>query len=193
VTGRIELSDRFEEALAFASKLHRQQRRKGSGIPYISHLLAVASLVLEMGGDEDQAIAGLLHDSIEDQGLTEANIAVRYNSRVASIVAACTDGELGDRLDKSFEGWQSRKRLYVAGLPNKSDDALLVSLADKTHNASSIVADLVADGPTVFDRFTGKRDGTLWYYNALLGAFRTRMPGPPTERLGRIVAETESH
>ena len=187
------LTDRFDEALAYASRLHRNQRRKGTNIPYVSHLLGVAAIALENGADEEGAIAALLHDSIEDQDVTEADIAALFGPAVARIVADCTDGEPGDRDDKSYAAWRRRKEAYVATLRKKPEASLRISLADKTHNASAILADLLAIGPTVFDRFTGKRDGTLWYYRALSEAFREQIPGHGTERLARIVDDLHHH
>lgn len=187
------LTDRFDEALAYASRLHRSQRRKGTDIPYVSHLLGVASIALENGADEDGAIAALLHDAIEDQNVTEADIASRFGEAVARIVADCTDGEPGDRDDKSCSAWRRRKEAYLATLAKKPAASLRISLADKTHNATAILSDLLSTGPSVFDRFTGKRDGTLWYYRALSDAFREHLPGHATERLARVVDDLHRH
>jgi (p)ppGpp synthase/HD superfamily hydrolase len=180
------LTDRFDEALAYASRIHREQIRKGSNIPYVSHLLGVASLALEAGADEDQAIAALLHDAVEDQGGAErlADIRARFGDRVAEIVDHCTDA---DTIPKP--PWRARKEAYIAGMAKKPRDALLVSLADKTHNISAILADLMSDGPSVWDRFTGQKDGTLWYYAALAKEFQMHFPGPSADRFAAIVAE----
>ena len=157
-------SDRFDEALAYASRLHRDQRRKGTDIPYISHLMSVAALVLEHGGDEDQAIAALLHDAVEDQGgepiLEE--IRLRYGDGVAKIVADCSDA-----WEEPKPPWRERKEAYLAKLPEKDAASLLVSLADKTHNARAILNDLRQIGDDIWDRFNGGKDGTIWYYEAL--------------------------
>jgi hypothetical protein len=173
------LSERFDEALAYASRVHRHQRRTGSLTPYLSHLLAVASLTLENGGDEDQAIAALLHDAAEDQGgrARLADIEARFGAAVAAIVADCTDA-----FEEPKPAWLPRKIAYVESLRAKPASSLLVSLADKTHNVRSIVADFAAVGPAVFSRFTGGRDGTLWYYRALRDAFGDLLPG----RLARL-------
>lgn len=167
------LSTRFDQALAYASMVHRTQLRKGSGVPYISHLLGVASITLEFGGDENQAIAALLHDAAEDQG-GEArlhDIRVTFGEDVETIVRHCSDslGEAKpvDARDRKAE-WRARKERYLGTLENKPQRSLLVSLADKTHNAESIVFDLHRSGPEVWDRFTGQRDGTLWYYDRLV-------------------------
>lgn len=177
------LTTRFDAALADARALHADQTRKGTAIPYLSHLMAVASLVLEARGDEDQAIAGLLHDTIEDAGESEASLAARFGPRVARIVAECSDhrGE-GPKPD-----WRPRKEAYLASIATKSDDAILVTVCDKLHNAGAILQDLRSDGPDVFDRFTAGRDGTFWYYGELARTLAARCPGPLTARLSRTV------
>lgn len=185
-----ELTHRFEDALVFANRSHRTQRRKGTNIPYVAHLLGVASIALEIGADEDQAIAALLHDAVEDQGgqpmLEE--IRARFGDRVAAMVAANTDGE-PDAETGEKPPWRERKDAYIAGMAHKSADALLVSLADKTHNARAILDDLIVHGEPLWDRFTGGRDGSLWYYDSLARAFAERLPGPGADRLTGIVAE----
>jgi (p)ppGpp synthase/HD superfamily hydrolase len=174
------LTERFILAMDYAREAHASQTRKGTPIPYVAHLLGVASLVLDYGGDEDQVIAGLLHDTIEDQGEHhEALIRQRFGDRVADIVLACTDGtQEGKAAATTPEArradWEQRKRRYLAHLGEAPDDALLVSGCDKLHNARAIVADLNAIGPAVFDRFTGKRDGTLWYYREIADVFASR-------------------
>ena len=179
------LTERFDQALAYTSAIHRKQKRKGTEIPYVSHLLAVASLALEHGADEDQAIAALLHDAAEDQGGQERldDIAARFGPRVAKIVADCTDSWEEPKPD-----WRPRKEAYLASLPNKARDSLLVSLADKTHNARAIVADLRVCGDDLWDRFTGGRDGSIWYYESLAEAFSEALPGPLSNELSRTVA-----
>lgn len=173
------LSDRFGAALAFALECHREQARKGTKIPYMSHLLQVCGLVLEAGGDEDQAIAALLHDSIEDAPGGEAEsvrsrIRARFGERVLELVEACTDTDV-----KPKPPWQKRKEDYLAHLPNVHPDALLVSAADKLHNATSILHDLQRlhdlheDPDKLWSRFAGEKDGTLWYYRELVNAYRT--------------------
>ena len=180
------LTDRFEDALAYASRLHRDQRRKGTAIPYVAHLLGVAALALEAGADEDQAIAALLHDAVEDQGGAPQLEAIRdrFGARVAQIVDHCTDSQ-----SEPKPAWRARKEAYIASLAHKPADSLLVSLADKTHNASAILADLAAHGESVWSRFTGGKEGSLWYYRALAEAFRRHLPGPSAERLAGIVAD----
>jgi len=183
------LTDRFDDALTLAARLHRNQKRKVSNIPYISHLLAVAALVLEHGGDEDQAIAALLHDAVEDQGGldTARMIRTRFGDRVADCVLACSDST---DLDKA--PWTQRKESYLAALATKSADALLVTSCDKLHNARSILADMDEVGAGVFERFTAKRDGTLWCYRALADELSRLRPGPLSARLDATVREIES-
>jgi len=163
------LGERYVDALSFAARLHRDQRRKGSGVPYLSHLLSVSALVLEDGGDEDEAIAALLHDAVEDQGgpPTLASISTRFGERVARIVAECTDT---DRVPKP--PWRERKERYLAHLRQAAADSRRVSAADKLHNARSILADHRAMGDAVFDRFTASKADTLWYYRSLVAAFQ---------------------
>ncbi len=165
--------DHLAAAVAFAFALHAEQCRKGTAIPYIAHLMSVAALVLEHGGDEDQAIAGLLHDAIEDVDAgQEAIISARFRPRVAAIVRACTDA---DTLPKP--PWQARKDAYIAHLEHVDADVLLVSGCDKLHNARAIVSDLRTHGPAMLGRFTGGQAGTLWYYAALAEVLSRRLPG----------------
>lgn len=180
------LTERFDEALAYASKLHRDQRRKGTDVPYVAHLLGVASIALENGADEDQAIAALLHDAVEDQGGAAqlATIRAKFGDRVAEIVDHCTDADSDPK-----PPWRTRKEAYLASLAHKPVASLQVSLADKTHNAGAIVADLAVHGDALWKRFTGGRDGSLWYYDALAQAFQARIPGPATDRLAALVGE----
>lgn len=179
-------SDRFDDALAFASRLHRTQLRKGSPVPYIAHLLAVCSLVIEHGGTEDQAIAALLHDAVEDQGgqprLDE--IRVRYGDVVAEIVSDCTDAWTEPKLP-----WVERKNDYLAALPSKPARSLLVSLADKVHNASAILADYNQIGEPLWKRFKGDRDGTIWYYQRLDTIFSASLPSPLATHFSHIVSQ----
>ncbi len=167
------LSERFNDALVYAHNLHRHQPRKGRDIPYIGHLLGVASLVLENGGDEDMAIAALLHDAVEDQGglprLDE--IEKKYGKRVGRIVLGCTDSDAVDPTKKL--PWCDRKLDYIQHVREEADaDVRLVSVADKVHNARAILTDHHESGDVCFDRFSGRKDGTLWYYRALVDAFR---------------------
>jgi hypothetical protein len=182
------LTDRFTRALTLACDLHRTQARKGTQIPYVAHLLAVASIALEHGAGEDEAIGAVLHDAVEDQGgpPTLARIREEFGDAVAEIVAGCTDA---DEVPKP--PWRERKEAYVAKIASKSAATRLVSASDKLHNARAILADYREHGEALWDRFTGGREGTLWYYPALADAFaraeRTRL----TAELERTVAELE--
>lgn len=179
------LTKRFDEAFAYAHLLHRDQTRKGTAVPYISHLMSVASLVVEHGGSEDQAIAGLLHDGPEDQGGRETleEIRSRFGEAVAAIVSDCTDSWVEPK-----PRWRERKEAYIAVLPGKPVASLLVSLADKTHNAEAILSDYHTLGDSLWDRFTGGADGTRWYYTSICGILQQTMPGPLSDRLARAVA-----
>ena len=158
---------RFEAALVHASQLHFGQRRKGSGAPYIIHPLAVAALVGQYGGDEDQAIAALLHDVMEDCGVKREDLASRYGDRVAAIVQACTD-----TTERPKPPWRERKEAHLAKVPTQSVEIKLVLAADKLHNAASIVIDLRKSsvGEQVWDRFRADRESVLWYYHAMVDA-----------------------
>jgi GTP pyrophosphokinase len=182
------LTTRFTQAFLFAFQLHAGQSRKGSRTPYIAHLIGVAALVLEYGGDEDQAIAALLHDAVEDQGgiRTLEEIHRRFGERVAVIVAGCTDAYTVPK-----PPWRERKERYIQHLAEASPDVWLVSLADKVHNARSVLADLRREGEGVWDRFKGGKTGTLWYYHSLLNAFRRLSDSPLSEELDRVVADIE--
>lgn len=176
------LTDRFTRAVDYARIAHATQLRKGSNIPYLYHLLGVASLVIEFGGNEDQAIAGLLHDTIEDGGAAhEATIRAQFGDAVADIVMACTDGTAEGKAghtdaEAKRHDWIERKRAYLAHLSEVPDATLLVSACDKLHNARAIVQDLEDPeiGTRVFDRFTGGRAGTLGYYHSLAEIFVAR-------------------
>jgi (p)ppGpp synthase/HD superfamily hydrolase len=168
---------RFASAVAYAALIHAKQRRKGTTIPYVSHVMSVSALIMEFGGGEDQAIAGLFHDALEDCGAWhEGVIRANWGDRVADIVCACTDGVPDARGRK--EAWRPRKERYLAHLRKVSDDVLLVSACDKLHNVRAIVADLRA-GHDVFARFNkdAGRTGTLWYYAELERIFRERLEG----------------
>lgn len=167
---------RFRDALAWASELHEDQSRKGGGIPYIAHLLSVASIVLEHGGSEDVAIAALLHDTLEDQAhkIGEGEIRARFGDHVQHLVEACSDGTPEEQKDKRHAPWFARKEKYIADIASKPLEALMVSMADKLHNARSILEDYRAEGDVIWSRFTTGRDGTLWYYDAMLDAFEKR-------------------
>ena len=172
----MRLSPRFEAALVMATQLHagqmrkgtEEQKRNGTEIPYVSHLLGVSSLVLEYGGSEDQAIAALLHDAVEDQGgiKTLDRIRDHFGSEVAEIVDHCTDA-----YEDTKPEWRQRKETYVDEVPNMPATAALVSCADKLHNARAILSDLREVGDELWGRFTGGKNGTRWYYSSLVEAF----------------------
>lgn len=185
----MELSARFEEALVFASRLHAKQRRKGSEIPYIAHLLAVTALVLEHGGDENEAIAALLHDAIEDQGgdATRQEIRRHFGEVVVEIVNGCTDA---DSIPKP--PWRGRKEAYIAHLHTASPSILLVSAADKLHNIRSILNDYRIVGEDLWQRFKAGKQGTLWYYRSLLEVYKVRYPGALTAEMERTMRELET-
>ncbi len=182
------LTERFERALVFAARLHKQQRRKGSDVPYVSHLLAVAGLVIEHGGNEDEAIAALLHDAIEDQGGPSARdeISRRFGDRVAEIVDECTDTDMNPK-----PPWHERKQSHIKRLTAASRSARLISAADKLHNVRSVLRDYAEIRDQVWHRFQGGKDGTLWYYravtNVLLGAESTSL----TKELNHVVITLE--
>ena len=179
-------TEKLEEALLYAVRLHRDQTRKGTGVPYVTHLLAVAAIVGESGGTEDEVIAGLLHDAPEDAG-GEARleeIRDRFGDNVADIVAGCTD-----TYEDPKPPWRARKEAYIAHLANAPASVRLVSAADKLHNARSALSDYRAVGEDLWGRFNGGRDGTLWYYRSVADALAGH--GPISDELGRAVAELE--
>lgn len=184
------LTERFDRALAYASEAHRDQVRKGSEVPYVAHLLGVAAIALEAGADEDQSIAALLHDAVEDQGGQARldDIRERFGDRVARIVSDCSDS---DSLPKP--PWETRKQAYIASLEKKSPDSLLVSLCDKLYNAEAILSDLLVLGDALWERFTGGKAGTLWYYRELSRAFERLLPGRLSDKLSRLVADMDAH
>lgn len=156
-------------AVQFCIASHAKQTRKGSESPYFAHPLAVSALVIEHGGTPDQAVAALLHDVVEDCDVSLASIRGMYGEAVAFIVEDCTDGVPGPDGKKS--PWQERKAAYLADLFHKPTRSLLVILADKVHNAESIVHDFDQHGSAIFSRFTGGPDGTAWYYGKLADMF----------------------
>ena len=184
------LTPRFEDALVFAARLHGGDTRKGTTIPYVSHVLGVASLALEHGANEDEAIGALLHDTVEDaKGDSESvrtEIRRRFGAAVLDIVDGCTDART-----KPKPPFRERKERYIAHLPEASPSVRLVSAADKLYNARAILSDYRAIGEALWARFNGGRSGTVWYYRALADAFRTLGPGHRAEELDRVVSELE--
>ena len=179
------LSPRYLEGVQTALRAHATQTRKSNTygkIPYLSHVLAVSSLVMEFGGDEDQAIAGLLHDTIEDGGSSyEAEIRKTFGTEVCRLVLACTDGTLDEKkqwnqasLEDKQQAWKTRKTKYLNHLEHVDDRALLVIGSDKFHNTQTLVRDLHHEGLKTFKRFVGRQEGTLWYYESIGQVFRQR-------------------
>jgi GTP pyrophosphokinase len=177
---------KFIEAMAYASKLHSDQTRKGTNIPYLTHLLGVATLVLESGGDTDLAVAALLHDAVEDQGGLDTlqTIQDKFGESVASIVEGCSDSFTYPK-----PPWKERKKAYLSHLPTATPEVRLVSLADKLHNARSILRDLRENGIEIFDKFNGGKAGTMWYYYSLVSIFRETDKGFMVDELERVVQE----
>jgi len=175
-------------ALAMAATLHRCQLRKGTSTPYLAHLLGVTALVWEYAGDEEQAIAALLHDAVEDQGgaPTLERIRLGFGDRVAGIVDACTDTD-----EEPKPPWLERKKRYLAHVSDVREDALIVSMADKLYNVRAILADYRTLGDGVWDRFNAGKTDVLWYYRALVNAFRTRTSGVLLDHLDGAVTELE--
>ncbi len=182
------LSNRFSEALTYATQLHATQIRKGSGVPYIAHLLGTASIALEYGANEDETIAALLHDAIEDQGgaTTREAIRQRFGDTVTAIVDGCTDSDATPK-----PPWRDRKQAYIDRIPQASHSVRLVSAADKLYNVRSILKDSRQVGDSVWERFKGGKDGSLWYYRSLVEAFRQAESTPLVEELDRTVLELE--
>lgn len=183
--------ERFLMALRVAAQMHATQTRKSTQIPYVSHLLGACAIALEHGADEDEAIAALLHDSIEDVEPTDqvrATIAW-FGPRVLAIVEGCTDADVHPK-----PPWRERKEAYLRHLASADASTVLVSAADKLHNARTIVSDLHAVGAAVWDRFNVPRGETLWYYRALVDAYRANGHAPPAlvNELDRTVQEMAS-
>ena len=176
------LTGRFEEALIFAAHLHATQLRKGTEIPYFAHLMAVASLVITHGGDEDEVIAALLHDAVEDQGVSLEQIQGRFGKQVAAVVDGCTDT---DEVPKP--PWRERKERYVQHLAPASRSVKLVAAADKLDNASAIIRDYRTYGREVWKRFRAGREEQLWFYRACV----TALKDGPTSLVGELDAAVQ--
>ncbi len=184
----IKLGPRFLRAFLFAAEKHSGQVRKASTTPYIAHLMGVASLTLEFGGDEDMAIAALLHDVVEDCGGAPMlrEVKKRFGSRVAKIVDGCTDSDVEPK-----PPWRERKETYIRHLKDADAETRLVSAADKLNNVRSILSDYREVGESIWTRFNGGRDGTLWYYRALVREFRRGKPNRLIHELELVVRELE--
>jgi (p)ppGpp synthase/HD superfamily hydrolase len=185
----VAYSKRFDEALLYASNLHREQVRKGGDTPYVTHLLGVASIVGENAGTEDEVIAALLHDAVEDHprdGATREEIVERFGGDVAGIVDGCSDTDVEPK-----PAWKKRKEDYVAHVAGASGSVRLVSASDKLHNARAILAGLRVKGDELWGRFKGGKDGTLWYYRKLVGEFRRAGTNAIVEEFALVVGEIE--
>ena len=182
------LSERFEKALVYAAVVHAGQTRKGTGIPYIGHLIGVTSIALEYGANEDEAIGALLHDAAEDAGGAGRieDIRVRFGENVAKIVEGCTDTVITPK-----PPWRERKEKYIAHVKHADASTILVSAADKLHNTRAILRDLRKDGDAVWSRLRGGKEGSLWYYRALVSAFRARGDSDLIDELDHVVSEIE--
>jgi (p)ppGpp synthase/HD superfamily hydrolase len=185
----VNLGPHFQRAFQFAAEKHAGQTRKASTIPYIAHLMGVASLVLEAGGDEGLAIAALLHDVVEDCGGAPRlkEVRRRFGARVAAVIDGCTDA-----YEVPKPPWRERKESYIRRLKKESADTRLVSAADKLNNVRSILSDYRAVGESVWSRFNGGRDGTLWYYRTLRDEFLRREKNRITRDFDLAVRELES-
>lgn len=179
----------FSDALQYAAYLHAAQQRKISGEPYLAHLLATAAIVMEHGGDEDEAIAALLHDAVEDQGgkPTLKEIRRRFGPRVAEIVAGCSDAD-----ETPKPPWRERKESHIVRLRGASASVRLVAAADKLHNAQSLLRDYRRHGTAIWEKFHGDRDGTLWYYRAVAETLRKSGDSPLLDDLHQTVSELEN-
>jgi GTP pyrophosphokinase len=184
----VKLGPRFRKAFTFAADKHSGQARKASTIPYIAHLMGVASFVLEAGGDEDLAIAALLHDVVEDCGGAPMlkEVRRRFGARVARVVDGCTDADTDPK-----PPWRERKEKYIARLKKENADTRLVSAADKLNNVRSILSDYRAIGESVWSRFNGGREGTLWYYRTLRDEFLRHKPNRITRDFDLAVNDLE--
>jgi (p)ppGpp synthase/HD superfamily hydrolase len=180
---------RFATAMTYAHEVHQGQRRKGTGIPYIAHILGVTAIAIEYGANEDEAIGALLHDAAEDGGGEEtlAYIRAQFGDAVADIVLGCSDSLVEDPEDKL--PWLERKENYLAHLENASASVCLVSAADKLHNVRSIIRDYREHGEDIWERFQGKRDGTLWYYETVADTLMRRYRAQLTRDLQDAVDE----
>jgi (p)ppGpp synthase/HD superfamily hydrolase len=183
------LGPRFEQALVYAAHLHNNQTRKVREVPYISHLLSVTALVLQDGGSEVEAIAALMHDAPEDQGglIILKEIRMLFGEQVAEIVAGCSD-----TFDTPKPPWRDRKEAHIAHLREASPQVLRVLLADKLHNARSLLRDLRASGESIWQKFKGGKGGTLWYYQAVLAIYAETDAGYMRDELARVVGEIET-
>jgi (p)ppGpp synthase/HD superfamily hydrolase len=186
----MHLSSQFEQALHYAVLIHAGQIRKGTDIPYLAHLLGVASIALEYGATEFEAIGALLHDAGEDAGGRGRieDIRQRFGDAVADIVQGCTDSDVMPKPE-----WRKRKEDYIAHVSKASRSVRLVSASDKLHNARAILRDYRSHGDKLWSRFTGSKSDTLWYYRELVTAFAKAGKNELVAELNRVVSEIEKH
>ena len=185
----MKLSEEFQEALIYATRAHGDQKRKKTGIPFIAHILGVTAIAMEYGANETEAIGALLHDTVEDCGGAHRlrDIRETFGDNVATIVDGCTD-----TYESPKPPWLERKRGYIEHLKESDSSTRLVSASDKLHNTRAILAELRRHGLDVFERFSGKMDGTLWYYRTLVTTFRRhRDHADLIDELDRVVSEIE--
>ncbi|MCJ8280561.1 MAG: HD domain-containing protein [Rivularia sp. ALOHA_DT_140] len=182
----IKLTNKFEQALIYATQLHVNQNRKVDKIPYISHLMSVSALILEAGGNEDEAIAGLLHDAVEDQGgkATRQEIIQKFGEKIIEIIDGCTESDITPK-----PPWRERKIQYIENIRNGSDSVKLVSLADKLHNARSLLIGYGNKGDKLWDYFSGTKEDKLWFYGELLEIYKQGRVNFMTVELERILDE----
>jgi (p)ppGpp synthase/HD superfamily hydrolase len=178
------LSPAFNEAVSWALDLHANHLRKGTAIPYVSHLMAVTANVLEAGGTETEAMAAILHDAVEDTAATVEDVRERFGDEVAGIVDGCSDADVIPK-----PPWKARKLAYIEHLKEASESVLIVSMADKYHNANAILKDYREIGEELWNRFNGGREGSLWYYEELVKVITPRATGR-LERLGKAFEKT---
>jgi (p)ppGpp synthase/HD superfamily hydrolase len=182
------LSDKFATALVYATHLHANQTRKISGVPYVAHLLSVAALVLEARGTETEAIAALLHDAIEDQGGSQTREKIRemFGDEVVEIIDGCSECDTYPK-----PPWKERKHKYLENLRHASPSVRLVSLADKLHNARSLLLDCRQNGNDIWSEFKAGKEGTLWFYGELLHIYQATGTDLLTEEFARSLEELE--
>lgn len=186
--GKPKFGKQFEKALVYAARLHARQKKKGNGQPYIGHLLGVTALVIAHGGNEDEAIAAMLHDAAEDQGGLRTLRAIRskFGRRIASMVESCSDSVTTPK-----PPWKERKTSYIGHVRHATPAVRLVTAADKLDNVRMIITDLRLEGDRVWSRFTGGKEGSLWYYRAMFETLKRAGSTPLVEELGRAVVEME--
>ena len=185
----MKMSEKFEEALVYATRLHCNQKRKKTGVPYIAHILGVTAIALEYGANETESIGALLHDTVEDCGGAPMlkEVRRRFGQRVAKVVDGCTDADTYPK-----PPWRERKEKYLRHLKTADADTRLVSAADKLNNVRSILSDYRVVGESVWSRFNGRREGTLWYYRTLRDEFLRRDKNRITRDFDLAVRELES-